>query len=84
MVIFVACFKVFFFLKYEGESDRQFRLILDVQNMMHNSLRLLDSKLAEILGRQERVVSMISAQQLLAQQQPQQVRDDYIRALRKN
>ena len=39
--------------------------------MMHNSLRLLDSKLAEVLGRQERIVSLISAQQLQAQQQPQ-------------
>lgn len=56
---------------YEGENDRQFRLILDVQNMMHNSLRLLDSKLAEVLGRQERIVSLISAQQLQTQQQPQ-------------
>jgi hypothetical protein len=37
--------------------------------MMHQSLRLLDSKLAEVLGRQERVVSLISSQQLQTQQQ---------------
>ena len=45
---------------FEGESDRQFRTILDVQNSMQGSLRSLDSKMAEILGRQERIVSMIS------------------------
>jgi len=46
---------------YENEVDRQFRTILDVQNSIHGSIRLLDSKLAEILGRQERVVSMLSS-----------------------
>lgn len=39
--------------------------------MMHNSLRLLDSKLAEVLGRQERIVSLLSSQQLQTQQPPQ-------------
>lgn len=46
---------------YENELDRQFRTILDVQNTIHGSIRLLDNKLAEILGRQERIVSMLSS-----------------------
>ena len=36
-------------------------MILEVQNSIHQSMRLLDSKLAEILGRQERIVSMLSS-----------------------
>jgi lectin, mannose-binding 1 len=51
------------FQKYELESDRQYRIILDVQNTIQNLLRLLDAKVAEILGRQERLVSMLSNQQ---------------------
>lgn len=46
--------------KYESESDRQFRTILDVQNGIHQSIRTLDNKFAEVLGRQERTVSLLS------------------------
>ena len=47
-------------MKFEGESDRQFRTILDVQNSIHQTIRLLDGKIAEVLGRQERAVSMLT------------------------
>lgn len=47
---------------YEDESERQFRTILDVQNSIHQSIRTLDSKFAEVLGRQERIVSMLTGQ----------------------
>jgi hypothetical protein len=60
-------------LKYESEGDRQFRLMLDVQNSIHQSIRLLDSKLAEVLGRQERIVSILSNPALYTPQQPNQV-----------
>jgi hypothetical protein len=43
--------------------DRQFRTILDVQNSIHSQIRLLDTKLAEVVGRQERVISMLSSNQ---------------------
>lgn len=49
------------------ESDRQFRNILDVQNSIQSSMRSLDGKLAEVLGRQERIFSLLSVNQ----QQPQ-------------
>lgn len=60
---------------FESESDRQFRTILDVQNSIHQSIRLLDSKFAEVLGRQERIVSMLATGTATAnpQQQQQQV-----------
>lgn len=45
---------------YEGEADRQFRTILDVQNAIQQEMRSLDSKMAEILGRQERIVSLVT------------------------
>ena len=47
-------------MKFEGESDRQFRTILDVQNSIHQTIRLLDGNIAEVLGRQERAVSMLT------------------------
>ena len=43
--------------------DRQFRTILDVQNSIHSQIRLLDTKFAEVVGRQERVISMLSSNQ---------------------
>ena len=43
--------------------DRQFRTFLDVQNYIHSQIRLLDTKLAEVVGRQERVISMLSSNQ---------------------
>jgi hypothetical protein len=46
-----------------GESDLQFRQILDVQNSLHQILRSLDSKMAEIVGRQERIISQVSMAQ---------------------
>ncbi len=52
---------------YESDSDRQFRTILDVQNSIHHSIRTLDAKFAEVLGRQERIVSMLSSHSI---QQP--------------
>ena len=42
---------------------------------MHNSLRFLDSKVSEIIGRQERIVSLLTRatfQQQQGQGQPQQ------------
>jgi mannose-binding lectin 1 len=57
---------------FESESDRQFRTILDVQNSIHHSIRLLDSKFAEVLGRQERIVSMLATGGIPNQQQQQQ------------
>ena len=47
-------------MKYEGEEERQFHTILDVQNQIYQTLRSLDSKMAEIVGRQERIVSQVS------------------------
>ena len=50
-------------------------MILEVQNSIHQSIRMLDSKLAEVLGRQERIVSMVSTATLSntgGQQQQQQ------------
>jgi mannose-binding lectin 1 len=45
--------------RIEEESEREFRQILSVQNSIHGSIRSLDSKIAEILGRQERIVSLL-------------------------
>lgn len=52
-------------------------MILEVQNSIHQSMRLLDSKLAEILGRQERIVSMLSSGNNNNMQQPPGVTAQY-------
>jgi len=47
---------------FESEYDRQFRTILDIQHSIHSKLHSLDSKFAEVLGRQERIVSLLTNQ----------------------
>jgi mannose-binding lectin 1 len=57
---------------YQDESEREFRMILDVQNSIHSSIRSLDGKIAEIVGRQERIVSLLTTNNFGQQQQQQQ------------
>lgn len=47
-------------LKLEDESERKFKNILDVQNLIYTEIRSLDTKMAEIVGRQERMFSLMS------------------------
>jgi hypothetical protein len=58
--------------KYETESDREFRQILEVQNALHQSIRQLDSKVSEILGRTETIGAVLSSNQRSFNQQQQQ------------
>ena len=71
--------------KLEEETQREFRQILSVQTAMHTSIRSLDSKLAEMLGRQEHIVTMLSsssASQPHQQQQQQQQQQQFIDTFR--
>ena len=59
--------------EYDTLGEREFQQILSAQNEVHDILRSLNHKLDEILGKQERGLSMMSALQTRGTyQQPQQ------------
>lgn len=45
----------------EDEGERKFKNILDVQNLIYTQIRSLDAKMAEIVGRQERMFSIMAS-----------------------
>nr|XP_034322732.1 protein ERGIC-53 [Crassostrea gigas] len=45
---------------FEAQEDRELRMIFDGQNEMHNTLKELNRKLDELMGRQEMVLSRVS------------------------
>lgn len=47
-------------LQFEAQEDRELRMIFDGQNEMHNTLKELNRKLDELMGRQEMVLSRVS------------------------
>ena len=55
---------VYIFSRYqfESEGERQFKQILSLQQALYSEIKMLDSKISEILGKQEHVVSLVSSQ----------------------
>lgn len=51
--------------QFEAQEIRELKMILDGQNEIHRSLKTLVSKLDEVVGRQEREISMLT---LISQQ----------------
>ncbi|KAG5891661.1 hypothetical protein JTB14_020079 [Gonioctena quinquepunctata] len=52
---------------YETESQRELRQIYQVQNQIYDVIRQLNKKLDEVVGRQERTMSLITQQGAVAQ-----------------
>lgn len=61
-MVFVLCVSG---IKFEAQEIRELKMILDGQNEIHRALKALVSKLDEVVGRQERELSMLT---LLSQQ----------------
>lgn len=63
--------------EYDTLGEREFQQILSAQGEVHDILRNLNHKLDEILGKQERSLSMMSSLQTGAYQHPQQQQPQY-------
>jgi len=48
------------FLKFEGQEIRELKMIMDGQNELSRSLKLIVNKLDEVVGRQERELSLLT------------------------
>jgi uncharacterized protein YaaR (DUF327 family) len=66
-VVFYSCelspfmfYIVSILIQFEAQEDRELRMIFDGQNEMHNTLKELNRKLDELMGRQEMVLSRVS------------------------
>ncbi len=58
----IVCFQ------FESEYDREFRAILEGQDQIRTSLTNVDRKMAELLGRVERISASANVQQQVAGQ----------------
>ena len=47
-------------VKFEAQEVRELKMIMDGQNEMHRALKLLINKLDEVVGRQERELSILT------------------------
>lgn len=46
---------------FETDSQRELRQVFSVQSQMYEAIRVLSNKLDEVIGRQERTLSMLSS-----------------------
>lgn len=58
---------------YESDSTRELRQIFSGQSQMFEQVRVLSQKLDEVIGRQERALSMLSSIQSGSAAQPAQI-----------
>ena len=55
-------------MQFEQPEERELKMILDGQNEIYRSLKILLTKLDEVVGRQERELSLLT---MISQAQPQ-------------
>ena len=69
MLIYPACVKtILVCVQFEQPETRELKMILDGQNEIYRSLKTLLVKLDEVVGRQERELSLLT---MISQAQPQ-------------
>lgn len=59
-LLYCCIMDVWYVVQFEVQEIRELKMILDGQNEIHRGLKLLISKMDEIVGRQEREISMLT------------------------